>query len=205
MATRDERRAASILLGLACAGLVVRLLALSGAAPGDLAYRAVAGDRPSHDSLAARSGKLARPLAPDERIDLDRASADDLTRLPRIGPALAVRIVADRAANGPFGSLAGLDRVPGVGPSLIHAIEPYAVFTGQSRPPPGAQLRPRLVRLNTATTEDLAQLPGIGPVKASAIVQHRERHGPFRSVEDLTTVRGIGRGTLDRIRDLVRP
>jgi len=203
MATRDERRAVTILLGLACAGLVVRLLALSGTAPGDLSYRAGAGDRPTQDSVAAKSDRLLRPLAPDEKIDLDRAPADELTRLPRIGPALAARIVTDRAVNGSFGSLEGLDRVPGIGPSLLRGIQPHAVFSGRPRNSPVRQ--PDLVRLSTATAQELAQLPGIGLVKARAIVQHREQHGPFRSVESLTKVRGIGQGTLDRIRHLVRP
>jgi competence protein ComEA len=203
MATREEHRAATILLGLTCAGLVVRLLSLSGAAPGDLSYRAADGDRPVRDSVAAQAERLARPLAPDEKIDIDRATADELTRLPRIGPALAARIVTDRAAHGPFGSLAGLDRVPGVGPSLLGGIERHAVFSGrpQKSPDPG----PRLVRLSTATEQELAQLPGIGPVKARAIVRHREQHGPFRSVTDLTKVRGIGQGIVGRIRHLVRP
>ncbi|UCG86792.1 MAG: helix-hairpin-helix domain-containing protein [Gemmatimonadota bacterium] len=203
MATRDERRATLILLGLACAGLVVRLLALSGTAPGDITYRAAGGDRPTRDSLAAKAGRLARPLAPDEKIDLDLAPADELARLPRIGPALAARIVTDRTINGPFGSLAGLDRVSGVGPTLLRGIEPHAVFSGRSRKSPDRQ--PDLVRLSTATAEELAQLPGIGPVKAKAIVRHREQYGPFRSVENLTNVRGIGRATVDRIRQLVRP
>jgi competence ComEA-like helix-hairpin-helix protein len=203
MATREERRAAGILLALTGAGLVVRLLALSGAAPGDLSYRAAAADRPSHDSVAARAGRLLRPLAPDEKIDLDLAAAAELTRLPRIGPALALRIVTDRTLNGPFGSLEGLDRVPGVGPSLLRAIGPHAVFSGRSRESPTPQ--PDLVRLSTATAEELAQLPGIGPVKARAIVRHRERNGPFRSVDSLVSVTGIGRGTLNRIRHLVRP
>jgi competence protein ComEA len=61
------------------------------------------------------------------------------------------------------------------------------------------------VRLNTATAEDLAELPGIGPVKAKAIVEDRLHNGPFRSVDDLTRVKGIGRQTIDRIRDMVRP
>lgn len=59
------------------------------------------------------------------------------------------------------------------------------------------------VDLNTATAGQLEELPGIGPVTAGAIVEHRERVGPFRSVEALQDVSGIGPAKLGRIRDLV--
>jgi competence protein ComEA len=76
---------------------------------------------------ARRAAQLARPLLPGERIDLDRADVSEITRLPRIGPALAQRIVAWRDQHGPFGSLARLDSVPGVGAKLLDAIRPFVV------------------------------------------------------------------------------
>jgi competence protein ComEA len=60
------------------------------------------------------------------------------------------------------------------------------------------------IDLNTATVGELEQLPGVGPATASAIVGHRDEHGPFASIDDLTDVRGIGPAKLDAIRDLVR-
>ena len=57
--------------------------------------------------------------------------------------------------------------------------------------------------LNTATAEELQKLPGIGEVLSQAIVEYREEHGPFQSVEELLQVPGIGQGRLDNIRDLV--
>jgi competence protein ComEA len=61
------------------------------------------------------------------------------------------------------------------------------------------------VNVNTADAATLArELHGIGPAKAQAIVAHREKHGPFRSADDLSRVRGIGRKTVERNRDLVR-
>lgn len=59
------------------------------------------------------------------------------------------------------------------------------------------------VNLNTATAEQLDSLPGVGPATAAAIVAHREQHGPFASVEELTDVRGIGPAKLDAMRPLV--
>ena len=60
-----------------------------------------------------------------------------------------------------------------------------------------------LVNVNTATAEELETLPGIGEVLAATIVQHREEHGPFTSVDQLLDVSGIGEVTLEEIRDLV--
>ena len=57
--------------------------------------------------------------------------------------------------------------------------------------------------VNAATAAELEGLPGIGPVTAAAIVEHRERVGPFQSVEALGDVSGIGPVKLGRIGDLV--
>lgn len=56
------------------------------------------------------------------------------------------------------------------------------------------------VYLNVATVQDLQRLPGIGPRKAEAIVEERARVGRFRGIEGLLKVKGIGRGTLKRLR-----
>lgn len=59
------------------------------------------------------------------------------------------------------------------------------------------------ININTASAEELAALDNVGQVKAEAIVEHRESHGPFASVQALTEVSGIGERTvemnLDRI------
>lgn len=57
--------------------------------------------------------------------------------------------------------------------------------------------------LNRATAAELEKLPGIGPTLAARIVNWRETHGPFRSVEDLLSVPGIGPKTLENLRDKV--
>ena len=57
--------------------------------------------------------------------------------------------------------------------------------------------------LNSATEKQLAQLPGVGPVTATAIVQFRQKGGPFRRVEDLLVVRGISANKLKEIRPYV--
>lgn len=60
-----------------------------------------------------------------------------------------------------------------------------------------------VVNLNTATEEELARLPGIGPAKAQAILRMREQRGPFKKVEDLMQVRGIGRKTFRKLQPML--
>lgn len=66
-------------------------------------------------------------------IDLDFASATAIESLPRIGPALAARIVANRDSFGPFGSLDGLQRVKGVGAAMAKALRDRVTFSGVAR------------------------------------------------------------------------
>lgn len=61
-----------------------------------------------------------------------------------------------------------------------------------------------LVAINTAPSEELQQLPGVGPVLAERIVHHRQTSGPFESVDDLLDVPGIGENKLASLRDLVK-
>ena len=59
------------------------------------------------------------------------------------------------------------------------------------------------INVNTAPAAELVALPGIGPKKAEAIVQYREANGPFKTVDDLVQVKGIGPKTLEKLRPLV--
>src|SRR5216684_210517 len=56
------------------------------------------------------------------------------------------------------------------------------------------------VNLNTATSEELQQVPGIGPATAEKILQMRKSYGAFKSVDDLLAIRGIGKKRLDKMR-----
>lgn len=72
------------------------------------------------------------------RLDPDRASATEWERLPGIGPSLASRITADRAANGPFGSPEGLLRVRGIGPRTLERLRPFLRAAPVDSAPPFA-------------------------------------------------------------------
>src|SRR5213593_5021064 len=133
----DDRRAALLLAVLALAGAGVRLLLSPrpDAAPGDVQFSPRPAGRSGGSGAALRetaraAARLARPLQSGERIDLDRADVTEITRLPRVGPALAQRIVAWRTEHGAFGGFERLDSVPGVGPHLLEALRPYVMFSG---------------------------------------------------------------------------
>lgn len=73
-------------------------------------------------ALRAPDGPAPAPLA----IDLNAAGPEELSLLPGVGPSLAARIVEDRASRGPFRTVDDLDRVRGVGPSLLRGVRPFA-------------------------------------------------------------------------------
>ena len=90
-------------------------------------------------------------------------------------------------------------RAPRQQPPLSPAAPARAADAAADGPSPApAALRP--VNLNTATAPELELLPGIGPALAARIVEDRDRKGPFKSVDDLDRVKGIGPETLRKLR-----
>lgn len=94
----------------------------------------------------------------------------------------------------------------------------YRLGTGRTRPlgetaPPPSEVTQSVstekqedrekVDINTADVVELTTLPGIGEVKAQAIIDYRREHGPFRYVEELLQVPGIGESTLEELMELI--
>lgn len=156
---------------------------------------------PSHQLALADS--LARPLGATERIDVDRATARELQRLPGVGPALAARIVADRQSAGAFGDTAGLARVRGIGPATLTRLAPHLTFSGLPADAGQGALSSR-ISLNRASQRELERLPGIGAARAAAIIAFRDSSGPFRQTEQLLQVPGLPRTVVERLSGLVR-
>ncbi|HEV8325820.1 MAG TPA: helix-hairpin-helix domain-containing protein, partial [Myxococcota bacterium] len=100
------------------------------------------------------------------------------------------------------------------GTAALHAAAPTAVpapgaavstTTGGSAPRPAAApgSAGSTVHLNAAAQSELESLPGIGPVKARAIMEYRDAHGGFKSVDELLKVKGIGPKTMETLRPRV--
>jgi competence ComEA-like helix-hairpin-helix protein len=198
-----EHRAVLLLLGLGVAGHLVRMIVSDASRPpGEVR---LAGSAGSSAALARRDSlvRLARPVGRGERIDVDRASAQELQRLPGVGAGLARRIVEERTRGGPFGDTAALRRVEGIGPSKLRRMAPNLAFSSPPRPmavpPPPAPSGPREGPAERVTSEvinrgsvaDLERISGIGKRRAARIVAFRDSAGPFRTPADLARVLGI--------------
>ncbi|NIS32122.1 MAG: hypothetical protein GWN07_17110 [Actinobacteria bacterium] len=139
---------------------------------------------------------------------------------------MARAIIRSRHADGPFDHLGDLERVPGLGPGTLARLGSYVTLPrhppapradrSSGIPAAGPQVSPRRsargppggrIDVNRASAAQLQALPGIGPVRARAIVGWREAHGRFRALADLVAVPGIGPATLERLRSraIVRP
>ncbi len=85
----------------------------------------------------------------------------------------------------------------------VHGTEAQVAATSINDPSnePATRLKP--INLNTATAAELEQLPGVGTVIATRIVEHRARFGAFRRVEHLLSVRGISEGRFAQLRPFI--
>lgn len=209
--TPDEHRALTFIAGILCLSAAVRFIGLPDPveAPGGGALD-LAAHIEAVEGAVAEAEEAARPLEPGETIDPNTATAVELMRLPRVGPALAERILADREANGRYRSLDELGRVAGIGERTLEllashvSLRPAPFGAGRSAAGAGvgggARAARATVDLNRATAEELVGLPGVGPVLAARVVAYRDSAGPFRSLSDLAFVKGIGAATVERIR-----
>jgi competence protein ComEA len=80
--------------------------------------------------------------------------------------------------------------------------EPHTVAEGETNTNPASPAS-TLININTASSSQLQELPGIGQSKAQAIIDYRESYGPFTAVEQIMNVSGIGPATFERLKDLI--
>jgi competence ComEA-like helix-hairpin-helix protein len=131
-------------------------------------------------------------LAIGTAYDLWRAQ-----RTPPVAPGGARAAARDGTPpDGAGDARGGPARDQGTGAA---AARPASDTAARGAPPERAVLD-----LNRAGAAELDALPGIGPVLARRIVEHRARHGPFRRVEELRAVRGVGPRLLNRLRPRLR-
>lgn len=205
-------------LGVSATAVVLGVLGVVAAAIGGWwALRAPPGPDPAE--ILPMAGSVEIPMPPTSPMsDPGRIMVDVVGAVARPGlhelPA-ASRVADAVAAAG--GLTAEADRmrlnlaellsdgsrlwVPSVGEAAAPEIVPATAGAGD-RGPDGAAAGPGAVPvdLNRADEAGLQRLPGIGPALAAAIVEHRQRAGPFATVDELIEVSGIGPAKLERIR-----
>lgn len=147
-------------------------------------------------------------------VDLNRADKAELMQLPRISDKRAEAIIAERNRRGGFERADDLRKVDGIGPKTQRDLNPHVRLAGgeqwlktdSDEPPmrwPRKEAPTSIVDVNRADLLELQTLPAIGPVMAGRILAEREK-GPFRTVEDLRRVTGLGPKTLEKIRPFVK-
>jgi competence protein ComEA len=143
-------------------------------------------------SLVAPAPEVA-PAIPEKPPVIDLRSADPaaLETLPGIGPRMAERIIGYRDRNG-FAATADLKNVPGVGDRLYEEILPRLVIFGVN---PDSSVR-SLIDINTASREELLQVPGFGPELVRRILLARHAGVMFHRPKDLLEIRGFGEKTI---------
>ena len=75
--------------------------------------------------------------------------------------------------------------------------------TSRSAKPATAAMSTEVINLNSATAAQIAALPGIGPKVAGLVVEYRQKNGPFKKIEEVMNVRGIGEKSFLRIKDRI--
>ena len=124
-----------------------------------------------------------------KKLDLNKATAEEMVELlPGVGEVTAKKIVAGR----PYAAVDDLTKA-GVPAHTVEAIRPLVAVHEPSPAKtkaevPKAQPAAALVNVNTATPAELETLPGVGPALAAAITAGR----PYKSVDDLDKVKGLG-------------
>ena len=88
-------------------------------------------------------------------------------------------------------------------PALFLGKPDFIAVPNENQPQQSVQDKPALLNINTASAEELESLSGIGPQMAQKIVQYREEHGNFTSVEALTEVKGLGEKTLEKLKPFI--
>jgi competence protein ComEA len=144
---------------------------------------------------AITAAGLAADANPDALNLAARLSDGQRLAVPRQGEPATVPAAAPTTSGGRATSPA--NRAPPASDSRA-APRSSSSAAAPEPLPAGAKLN-----LNTATSAQLDALPGIGPAYAQRILDHRERNGPFRTVQQLRDARLIPNATYDRIKDLV--
>ncbi len=153
---------------------------------------------PLREGIKKSNKVMTVPATSAFPVNINTADEKTIEMLPGIGPSKAKAIVDYRKKAGPFKTFEDILKVPGIGPSTLDKFS--GLITGVST---ASFKNSQKININSATAKEIENLPSIGQIKARGIVSYRETHGPFRNLEDLKKVSGIGSKTIQKIKDLI--
>ena len=202
VATVGDMDLSALSRGRAIAGalLLISALFLAGR------YLAAAGSAKETASPTAAAGELR--AEPRPRLVVHVVGAVRRPGLYRIADGARIADALRRAGGATRKadlSLVNLAAPVSDGTQIVVPRRAPPVAAGTEAASPDASAASGPVHLNTATPEQLDELPGVGPVTAQKIVEYREQHGAFSSVDDLDAIPGIGPARLEQLRELVAP
>lgn len=160
--------------------------------------------RASEAMISEKEAETTDEYKPSFPIDLNSAALEDLMFINGIGEVTAGKIIEYANTTG-FYSVDDLIKIDGIGNKKLESIRPYVtVIVQNNTETTSAEVyeNQKQIDLNTATIEELTTIDGIGQVTAEKIVDYARTSG-FNSVEDLLNINGIGEKKLESIRPYV--
>jgi competence protein ComEA len=156
--------------------------------------------QPKGESITLKPLPTARPIVVHIDGSVQNPGIYSLSSGSRITDAIQAAGGLSETANSGSINLAAIlkDGEKVTIPNKTEANSPKPNKSGASdtsKPTPAG-----LVNINTASQADLMTLPGIGTEKADAIIQYRQEHGPFKSIDSIQDVTGIGPGIFDKLK-----
>lgn len=141
-------------------------------------------------------------------ININTADSSSLQKFNGVGPSTAQKIIDYRDANGEFTSCDQLTNVKGIGSATLTKIKPDCIVKDGEEPSASSSSASTSsagggsgsINVNTASASELQKFNGVGPSTAQKIIDYRDANGEFTSCDQLTKVKGIGDGTLAKIK-----
>lgn len=126
---------------------------------------------------------------------LPEAEADTVNLAQELGDGFMIKILtkAERLEQKRSSGLVLIKNNVEISGGQMDSVDTEGLVSGQGRK----------ININSASKEELMQLPGIGETKAESIITYRKNHGPFQSIEDIMLVSGIKESGFEKIKDRI--
>jgi competence protein ComEA len=166
---------------------------------------------PKAEAPKAETPKTEPPVvvATDGKININTATVTELDTLNGVGEATAKKIIEYRETKGAFKTVDDLAKAGiGIGEKTLEKFrdqitvgdgKTIATAESSTASTPTVSTGP-LININTASAKELDKLNGVGEVTAQKIIAYREANGPFKTIDDLKKVAGVGDKTFDKFR-----